>query len=61
MSLVPLPYAGGTAGFDLIWFGILMTIVMETGLIHPSSTSSCRTVCTVCGSFSRLRIFLEPL
>jgi tripartite ATP-independent transporter DctM subunit len=24
-----------TAGFDLIWFGILMTIVMETGLIHP--------------------------
>jgi len=24
-----------TAGFDLIWFGVLMTIVMETGLIHP--------------------------
>ena len=24
-----------TAGFDLIWFGILMTIVMEAGLIHP--------------------------
>ncbi len=24
------------AGFDLIWFGILMTIVMEMGLIHPS-------------------------
>ncbi len=23
------------AGFDLIWFGMLMTIVMETGLIHP--------------------------
>nr|MBP6339429.1 TRAP transporter large permease subunit [Vitreoscilla sp.]MBP6676710.1 TRAP transporter large permease subunit [Vitreoscilla sp.] len=23
------------AGFDLIWFGILKTIVMETGLIHP--------------------------
>jgi C4-dicarboxylate transporter, DctM subunit len=23
------------AGFDLIWFGILMTIVMELGLIHP--------------------------
>jgi tripartite ATP-independent transporter DctM subunit len=23
------------AGFDLVWFGILMTIVMETGLIHP--------------------------
>ena len=23
------------AGFDLIWFGIIMTIVMETGLIHP--------------------------
>ena len=23
------------AGFDLIWFGILMTIVMETELIHP--------------------------
>jgi len=22
-------------GFDLIWFGILMTIVMEMGLIHP--------------------------
>ncbi|MEP6873928.1 MAG: TRAP transporter large permease subunit, partial [Burkholderiales bacterium] len=21
--------------FDLIWFGVLMTIVMETGLIHP--------------------------
>jgi len=24
-----------SAGFDLIWFGVLMTIVMETGLIHP--------------------------
>ena len=24
-----------TAGFDLVWFGILMTIVMEAGLIHP--------------------------
>jgi tripartite ATP-independent transporter DctM subunit len=24
-----------SAGFDLVWFGILMTIVMETGLIHP--------------------------
>jgi tripartite ATP-independent transporter DctM subunit len=24
-----------TAGFDLVWFGVLMTIVMETGLIHP--------------------------
>jgi C4-dicarboxylate transporter DctM subunit len=23
------------AGFDLVWFGILMTIVMEMGLIHP--------------------------
>ncbi len=23
------------SGFDLIWFGILMTIVMEMGLIHP--------------------------
>ena len=23
------------AGFDLIWFGVLMTIVMEMGLIHP--------------------------
>jgi C4-dicarboxylate transporter DctM subunit len=23
------------SGFDLIWFGVLMTIVMETGLIHP--------------------------
>ena len=23
------------AGFDLIWFGVLMTIVMEAGLIHP--------------------------
>jgi len=23
------------AGFDLIWFGVVMTIVMETGLIHP--------------------------
>ncbi|MDQ6627783.1 MAG: TRAP transporter large permease subunit [Pseudomonadota bacterium] len=22
-------------GFDLVWFGILMTIVMEAGLIHP--------------------------
>jgi tripartite ATP-independent transporter DctM subunit len=24
-----------TAGFDLIWFGVVMTIVMEMGLIHP--------------------------
>ena len=23
------------AGFDLIWFGIVMAIVMEMGLIHP--------------------------
>ena len=23
------------AGFDLVWFGVVMTIVMETGLIHP--------------------------
>ncbi len=23
------------AGFDLVWFGIVMTIVMEMGLIHP--------------------------
>src|SRR3954466_1342626 len=23
------------AGFDLVWFGIAMTIVMEMGLIHP--------------------------
>ncbi len=23
------------AGFDMIWFGIIMTIVMEMGLIHP--------------------------
>src|SRR5206468_8218661 len=24
-----------TAGFDLIWFGVLMTIVMDLGLLHP--------------------------
>jgi TRAP-type C4-dicarboxylate transport system permease large subunit len=23
------------AGFDIIWFGIVLTIVMEMGLIHP--------------------------
>lgn len=23
------------AGFDFIWFGVVMTIVMEMGLIHP--------------------------
>lgn len=23
------------AGFNLIWFGVVMTIIMETGLIHP--------------------------
>ena len=23
------------AGFDLVWFGIVMTVVMELGLIHP--------------------------
>ena len=23
------------AGFDLIWFGVVMSIVMEMGLIHP--------------------------
>ena len=23
------------AGFDLIWFGIVMTVIMEMGLIHP--------------------------
>ncbi len=24
-----------TAGFDLVWFGVVMTVVMEMGLIHP--------------------------
>jgi C4-dicarboxylate transporter DctM subunit len=24
-----------THGFDLIWFGVIMTILMEMGLIHP--------------------------
>ena len=24
------------AGFDLVWFGVVMTIVMEMGLIHPT-------------------------
>jgi TRAP-type C4-dicarboxylate transport system permease large subunit len=24
-----------TANFDIIWFGVVMTIVMEMGLIHP--------------------------
>ena len=23
------------AGFDLVWFGVIMTVVMEMGLIHP--------------------------
>ncbi len=23
------------AGFDLVWFGVIMTIIMELGLIHP--------------------------
>jgi TRAP-type C4-dicarboxylate transport system permease large subunit len=23
------------SGFDLIWFGVIMTIMMEMGLIHP--------------------------
>jgi len=23
------------ANFDLVWFGVIMTIVMELGLIHP--------------------------
>src|SRR5437879_13829949 len=23
------------AGFDLVWFGVVMTIIMEMGLIHP--------------------------
>jgi TRAP-type C4-dicarboxylate transport system permease large subunit len=23
------------AGFDLIWFGVVMSVVMEMGLIHP--------------------------
>jgi TRAP-type C4-dicarboxylate transport system permease large subunit len=27
------------AGFDLIWFGVVMTIVMEMGLIHHPSAS----------------------
>jgi tripartite ATP-independent transporter DctM subunit len=24
-----------SAGFDLIWFGVVVTVIMETGLIHP--------------------------
>jgi TRAP-type C4-dicarboxylate transport system permease large subunit len=27
------------AGFDLVWFGVVMTIVMEMGLIHPPGRS----------------------
>jgi TRAP-type C4-dicarboxylate transport system permease large subunit len=23
------------AGFDLVWFGVVMAVVMEMGLIHP--------------------------
>jgi len=23
------------AGFNLVWFGVIMTIIMEMGLIHP--------------------------
>ena len=33
-SLIFLPPLKA-AGFDLVWFGVVMTIVMETGLIHP--------------------------
>jgi TRAP-type mannitol/chloroaromatic compound transport system permease large subunit len=25
----------GTRQFDLVWFGVVMTITMEMGLIHP--------------------------
>ena len=28
-------------GFDPIWFGVKMTNLMETGLIHPRSSSFC--------------------
>jgi TRAP-type C4-dicarboxylate transport system permease large subunit len=24
-----------TEGFDLIWFGVVMSVIMEMGLIHP--------------------------
>lgn len=34
MAPIILP-ALRSAGFDLIWFGVVMTIVMEMGLIHP--------------------------
>ena len=34
MAPIILPPLRG-AGFDLIWFGVVMTIVMEMGLIHP--------------------------
>jgi len=27
--------AQGRPSFDLIWFGVIVTIVMELGLIHP--------------------------
>jgi len=33
VSIILMPLKA--AGFDLIWFGVLMTIVMEMGLIHP--------------------------
>jgi C4-dicarboxylate transporter, DctM subunit len=29
------------AQFDLVWFGVIMTIVMELGLIHRRSASTC--------------------
>ena len=30
-----LPPLQARRSFDLIWFGVIMTIVMEMGLIHP--------------------------
>ena len=33
-TLAPLPPLKA-AGFDLNWFGVVMTIVTEMGLIHP--------------------------
>ena len=33
MSIILPPLCA--ANFDIIWFGVVMTIVMEMGLIHP--------------------------
>jgi len=45
------------ANFDIVWFGIIMTIVMEMGLIHPPVGLNVYVIQNIAGDVSMLETF----